>query len=179
MNKLVINPNNTTLVNASALLRHDAWDKKGKELAAHSCECAQSWADGQIAAEVSTATLVDSLIAQRMERGCKKSMGQLFAAAVNTPENRRALGVPEITTEHLTGSKGLSLPGKGNARTTYNLVNAIEVARKHRAKLDPTTAHVLLTQDGDKWGEAYLKLAAYLRKNETVNINGSITDAVT
>jgi hypothetical protein len=177
---LVVNPENTTLTNCTALMDNDAWTLKGHELAEYAKRKANKWSQANVDLEVSTAELVDVLIVLRQESKAKKSLGQLLAAALDTPENRRTAGVKEITTEHLTGSKGLQLPNKGNARATYNLVNALELAHARGAQLDKTTAHVLLREDGDSWSRAYIGLAAFLRKNESVSINkATITEVIT
>lgn len=177
MKKLAIQPQNTTLVNSTALMSQDAW-KRNADLETMARERAEAWADSQIDSEVRTAEFLDALIAQRVKPSCKKSMGQLMAAALDTAENRRKIGVTEIKTAHLTGTKGLQLPGKGNARQTYNLCTALEVIADRGAKLDNVTAHVLLSHDSEQWSKAYLGLAASLRKNETVRLQGTLTDVI-
>jgi hypothetical protein len=135
---------------------------------------ADEWTRASLDADCYGMQVLLNCVTLKQTHGVNKSLGQIMAMALDTPTTRARIGVSKVTTEHLTGKKGV-LSEDANARYYYSVATALDVIISRGAQVD---ADVLTSAAGDDraaYFAAFRGLAAALKKNESVKLDGTLS----
>lgn len=135
---------------------------------------ADEWTRASLDADCYGMQVLVNCVTLKQTHGVNKSIGQIMAMALDTPATRARIGVAKVTTEHLTGKKGV-LPEDANARYYYGTATALDTVIARGATVDADALTRAAGKDRAAYFAAFRSLAAGLKKNESVKLDGTLS----
>jgi hypothetical protein len=157
---------------------------EGVDLTVNTLTIAQLWARAKTDADEWTRATLDAdragmqvlfnCVTLKQTHKVKRPLGSIMATCLDTPATRKRIGVSKVTTEHLTGKKGV-LSEDANARYYYSVATALDVIISRGAQVDAEVLKNAASDDRAAYFAAFRQLAAALKKNESVKLTGTLS----